>query len=354
MKFGLLYLTDYHPEMHGPAHRFYHDIISQITYAEELGFDSVWLTEHHFTQYAGVFPSPQLFLTAVAQRTKRIRIGTAVVLIPLHNPIRVAEDFAMLDNLSDGRLEFGAGRAFLRYEYDHFNVPMDESSGRFSEGLQVIEQAWTQDAVNFEGRFFRIHNLPVLPRPQQTPRPPIWAAAQLTPASFEFIGQRGYHLMTVPYLAGVAGTKENLQTYLRALQESDRNPADFDISVTSIAYLAETNDQARVEVEPYIMRYIKTLTDAVAAGGEASQAADYKHYQQHKSRLESLTFDQLFDDHALAFGDPDKCVSRIRYLQQELGMTYFKILVNFGGLPHHRVVRSLELFAKHVMPQFKA
>jgi natural product biosynthesis luciferase-like monooxygenase protein len=354
MKFGLLYLTDYHSETHGSAHQLYNEIISQITYAEELGFDSAWLTEHHFTNYAGIFPSPQLFLTAVAHQTRRIRLGTAVVLVPLHNPVRVAEDFAMLDNLSDGRLEFGAGRAFLRYEYDSFNISMDESSGRFSEGLEVIEQAWTRDVVNYEGRFFKIRNLPILPRPQQTPRPPIWAAAQLTPASFEFIGKKGYHVMTVPYLAGVPGTKENLQTYRRSLKESGYELADFEVSVTSLVYLAETNEAARVEVEPYIMRYIRTLTEAVAAGGEASQAEDYKHYRQHKSRLESLTFDQLFNDDSIAFGDPDKCASRIRYLQQELGMTYFKILINFGGMPHHRVVRSLELFAKHVMPQFKA
>lgn len=353
MKFGILYLTDYHPDIHGAADRLYDEMISQITYAEELGFDSVWLTEHHFTHYGGVFPSPQLFLTAVAQRTKRIRLGTAVVLVPLHNPVRIAEDFAMLDNLSEGRLDFGAGRAFLRYEYDSFNIAMDESSGRFSEGLEVIEKAWTQEAVNHDGKFFKIRNLPVLPRPKQNPRPPIWAAAQLTPSSFELIGKRGYHIMTVPYLTGVELTKQNLESYRRAVKESGYDPAAVEVSSTSLVYLAEDNDTARMEVEPYIMRYIKTLAAAVAAGGEASTAEDYKHYRQHKSRLESLTFDQLFNDDGTAFGDVDKCVSRIRHLQSQLGMTYFKLLVNFGGMPHNRVVRSIELFAKYVMPHFK-
>ncbi|MCS6805838.1 MAG: LLM class flavin-dependent oxidoreductase [Acidobacteriota bacterium] len=354
MKFGLLYLTDYHPEIHGSADRLYEEMLAQIVYAEQLGFDSVWITEHHFTNYGGIFPSPSVFLAAVAQRTKRIRLGTGVVLVPLHNPIRLAEDYAMVDNLSDGRLEFGAGRAFLRYEYDNLNVSMDESSGRFSEGLEVIEQAWTQEAVNFEGRFFRVRDLPVLPKPKQKPRPPMWAAAQLTPASFEYIGKRGYHIMTVPYLAGIAGTKANLQTYRRALQESGRNPDEFEVSVTSIGLLAETNEQAKADVEPCIMRYIRTLTEAVAAGGEASQAEDYKHYRQHRSRLESLTFDQLFADEAQAFGDPEVCLTRVRALKHELGMTYFKLLVNFGGLSHHKVIRTLELFARYVMPHFSS
>jgi natural product biosynthesis luciferase-like monooxygenase protein len=353
MKFGILYLTDYHPEIHGPTHQFYDELMSQITYAEDLGFDSVWLTEHHFTHYGGVFPSPSIFLTAVAQRTKRLRVGTAVVLVPLHNPVRLAEDYAMLDNLSGGRLEFGAGRAFLRYEYDSLHVSMDESSGRFSEGLEVIEQAWTQEAVTYEGKYFKVQNLSILPKPQQKPHPPIWAAAQLTPSSFELIGKRGYHIMTVPYLTGVPLTKQNLESYRRALKETGYNLADREVSCTSLVYLSESNESARAEVEPYIMRYIKTLVEAVAAGGEASKAEDYKQYREHKTRLESLTFEQLFNDDAIAFGDVDKGLSRVQFLQEELGLTYFKILVNFGGMPHHRVMRTLELFGKHVIPRFK-
>jgi alkanesulfonate monooxygenase SsuD/methylene tetrahydromethanopterin reductase-like flavin-dependent oxidoreductase (luciferase family) len=143
-----------------------------------------------------------------------------------------------------------------------------------------------------------------------------------------------------------------LQTYWRALTESGRNPDDFEVSVTSIAFLADTNEQAKAEVEEYIMRYIRTLTKAVAAGGAASQAEDYKQYRQHKSRLESLTFDQLFNDDAQSFGDPETCIARVRHLKEELGMTYFKLLVNFGGMPHHKVIRTLELFAKFVMPHF--
>jgi len=136
MKFGLLYIPDYYPDRYKSASHYYGEMMEQIQHAEELGFDGVFFAEHYVGGYA--FPSPPVFAAAVAQRTKRIRLGTGVTLLPLSNPIRTAEEYAMLDVLSEGRLDFGIGRGVLKAEYELFDIDEAESQGRFREALEVI------------------------------------------------------------------------------------------------------------------------------------------------------------------------------------------------------------------------
>lgn len=136
MKFGVLYIPDYYEERHRSSSHYYGEMLEQIDLCEEIGLDSIWFAEHYVGGYA--FPSPPIFAAAVAQRTKHVRFGTAVTLLPLTNPIKTAEEYAMLDVLSDGRLDFGIGRGILRHEYDLFGINPDESQGRYHEALDVI------------------------------------------------------------------------------------------------------------------------------------------------------------------------------------------------------------------------
>ena len=142
MKFGVLYIPDYYEERHKSSSHYYGEILEQIDLCEEIGIDGVWFAEHYVGGYA--FPSPPIFAAAAAQRTKRIRFGTGVTLLPLTHPIKTAEEYAMLDVLSGGRLDFGIGRGILRHEYDLFGVNPDHSQGRYHEALDIILQAWTQ------------------------------------------------------------------------------------------------------------------------------------------------------------------------------------------------------------------
>ena len=151
MKFGMLSLLDYYPEDKSEE-QYYKDFFAEVDLAEELGFDAMWIGEHHFCNY--VCPSPQIVAMAIAQRTKKMRIGTAVALLPHHDPIRLAEDYAMLDLLSGGRLDFGVGRGFIKLIYDGFNQSMDESRERFREVLEVIEQAWSRETFSYQGQFY--------------------------------------------------------------------------------------------------------------------------------------------------------------------------------------------------------
>lgn len=171
MQFGVLTLFDYYAEDTAPQD-YSRLLVNEITYTKELGFDSVWLGEHHFCNY--LCPSPQVFAAAVAQRSSRLRIGTAVALLPLHGPIRLAEDYAMVDVLGNGRLDFGASRGFQKTSYDGFGISMKESRERSAEGIEIIDKSWSHEILTYTGHYRSIPRLSVFPRPPQQPRPPIW------------------------------------------------------------------------------------------------------------------------------------------------------------------------------------
>jgi len=168
----------------------YHDILAQIDLGDEVGFDTVWLGELHFSRAFSILADPLMLLAAASQRTSRIRLGTAVTLLPLHNPVKIAEEAAIVDLLSNGRLEFGVGRGTAPLHYEGYAVPMEESRERFDEALDFIIGAWTSEPFSFEGQYFQARELKLTPRPIQSPYPPIRIAAN-SPDTFPFAGRRG-------------------------------------------------------------------------------------------------------------------------------------------------------------------
>src|SRR5215510_2737771 len=169
MKFGLFYQLPCAPTQ--AAATRYQETIEQIVYAEELGFDTAWLAELHFNPLFSVMPAPLILAGAVAQRTRRIRLGTAVLLLPLQHPLRTAEEAAVVDLLSQGRLELGVGRGMIAIHFQGFNVPREESRARFEEALTIIKQAWTQETCRFAGKYFHVPETAVVPKPLQRPPP---------------------------------------------------------------------------------------------------------------------------------------------------------------------------------------
>ena len=200
MRFSLFHLPSFFPEFHASEAQFYQDMLSETDRAEALGFHSVWLAEHHFHNYGGHIPSVPVLGSAIAQRTKQIRIGSGICLVPLQDPVRVAEEYAMLDCLSGGRLEFGIGRGFQKMEYDAFERNMGDSRVLFEEAHDIIMKAWTEERFSYEGKFRKIHNLRVIPKPIQK-LPPVYVACIFTDESFQWTGKMGHNLMTVPYAA---------------------------------------------------------------------------------------------------------------------------------------------------------
>ena len=203
----------------------YRDIMAQIELGDEIGFDTVWLGEIHFSRAFSVLADPLMVLAAAAQRTTRIRLGTAVTLLPLHNPIKIAEEAAIADILSDGRLEFGVGRG-VAYQYPGYGIPLEESRERFDEALDFILRAWASEPFSFEGKYFRASDLSVVPQPVQMPHPPVRIAAN-SPDTFPFSGRRKLPIFASPLINPPDKLKAGLAVYRDALAGS---PGDVAIA----------------------------------------------------------------------------------------------------------------------------
>src|SRR5713226_4028568 len=199
----------------------YQDIIAQIELGDAVGFDTVWLGELHFSRGFSILADPLMVLAAAAQRTKRIRLGTAVTLLPLHNPVKIAEEAAIADILSDGRLEFGVGRGTAPIHYAGYDIPQEESRERFEEALDFIVQAWTQERFSFQGKYFRAPDLSVVPRPVQAPHPPVRIAAN-SPDTFPLAARRRLPIFATPLINPPDKLKEGLAVYRDALPAGTR------------------------------------------------------------------------------------------------------------------------------------
>src|SRR5258707_239352 len=199
MKFGLFYLPTYLPAVRD-VQTHYRGIIEQVEFADQIGIDYAWIVEHHFVRHGGLLLANYGFLSYLAARTRRIRLGTGATVLPLNDPVRVAEQAATLDQLSQGRFDFGVGRGFIRDEFDAFGVDMKDSRERVEEGVELVKQAWAAPTLEFSSRFRpAMSGLPILPPIYQKPHPPIWVACLLSPESFEWTAQEGYNLLYVAY-----------------------------------------------------------------------------------------------------------------------------------------------------------
>jgi alkanesulfonate monooxygenase SsuD/methylene tetrahydromethanopterin reductase-like flavin-dependent oxidoreductase (luciferase family) len=322
----------------------YSDILGQIELGDKVGFDTAWLAEIHFFPNVSRIASPLTVLAAAAQRTERIRLGTAVTLLPLHNPLKIAEDAATVDILSDGRLELGVGRGAAPMMFTAYNVPVEETRERFEEALAVIRQAWTSDRLTFEGKYWRMQDLQVFPRPVQKPHPPLRIAAN-SPETYTIAGRLGLPIFATPL---IAGSMEKLREYIGAHRDSLPSGVKQDVAVAFPVHAAPSREQARREVEPSVMHFFSFLEQRrpdIQALPES-----YQSLQRAVDRLAKITYEEV-EDLGAAFGDPDYCVERVRALQREFGMNEFICYFNQGGLVEPAVVRrSMELFAREVIP----
>jgi alkanesulfonate monooxygenase SsuD/methylene tetrahydromethanopterin reductase-like flavin-dependent oxidoreductase (luciferase family) len=200
MRFGAHFLPTYVPELDGTGPEFYRRMFEQFELLDALGFQDAWVTEHHFDEYGGMVPHPPTFLAAAARSTSRIHLGVAISVLPLHNPLQIAEAYAMVDVVSNGRLEFGVGRGSTTAEYEEFGISTADSAVRMREATEIIRGAWADEAVTFHGELFDYEGVRVLPKPVQRPHPPIWVGASRSDDTFRWAGQNGFHLMTLPYM----------------------------------------------------------------------------------------------------------------------------------------------------------
>lgn len=327
--------------------RRYEDILAQIELGDKLGFDTVWLGELHFGRSSSILACPLMVLAAAAQRTRRIRLGTAVSLLPLHSPVKMAEEAATADILSGGRLEFGVGRGTSPIHYTGYNIPIEESRERFEEALTVIREAWTQERFSYHGKYFQAEDLSVVPKPIQKPHPPIRLAAN-SPETFTIAGRLGLPIFASPLI----NPPDRLREYVAVHRETLKPGVQQNIALAFPVHVAPTREQARRECEPSLKNFFRAAGERLQPLGQTT-GQEYATFRDVLARLERITYEDV-DASMAVFGDPAHCIERIRAIKEEFHADEFLAYFNQGGLIEPATVRhSMELFAQEVMPQFR-
>ena len=345
MKFGLFYQLPCAPAQNVAAR--YQETIEQIVYAEALGFNAVWLAELHFNPLFSVMPAPMTLAAALAQRTTRIRLGTAVLLLPLQHPLRTAEEAAVVDLLSQGRLELGVGRGMIAIHFQGFNVPREESRARFEEALTLIKQAWTQETCSFDGKFFQVPPTAVVPKPLQKPHPPLRIAAN-SPETAVFAGEQGYSVFVASPINPGAKLSEQVALYRQALYTAGHPKSREDVAIAFPVYVADSVAQVRHEVEASFLNYFRAISHQARLGERDSSPA-YAYLREIRQRVETITWEQI-EPRAL-YGPPATCIGKIKEVYAQCQMDQLICWFNPGGLiPHHQVLTSMRRFAEEVMP----
>ncbi len=359
MKWGVFSLSQI-PDQSQRVAAFDNDM-RQFVLAEDLGYDSIWIAEHLFSTY-GTVTSTQVLAAAIARETSRVAIGTAVVVVPFNHPLRNASDFALVDVLSHGRLKFGVGRAYQPHEFAGLDVPMAESRAMFQEGLDLILKAWTEEKITHFGKYWRVPvETEVLPKPVQTPHPPVYQAS-ISPESFDVAARDGWHLqLASPFTYRIYrerwmdALEEHLDRFEKLSVEHGRDPKGAERMMLLPFFVAETTEEAIEQFAPHVeWFYNKVASHQAALPGQAETVPGYELGMREGRRtreLGYLGFDRLHEFGAAVVGDPDRCVALLSEMKERFGITEFTLWFNIGGIPAEIAERSMRLAMEKVVPR---
>jgi alkanesulfonate monooxygenase SsuD/methylene tetrahydromethanopterin reductase-like flavin-dependent oxidoreductase (luciferase family) len=332
VKVGIFIFGDNHPELNRSNQKYYQEVLTIADWAEELGFDSFWLGEHHLYWY-GTCVSPPMLIAALGQRTKRMRLGPAVSVLPFHNPLIVAEEYALADNLCGGRLDFAVGSGFSPVEFQTFGLSMEEAKEKFWEGFDIVSKAWTQERFSHQGKHYRFDNISLYMKPLQTP-PPIWLAASSDETLIK-AGELGLPIMGIPFARSktVAEVKAKNDLFRESYFRSGHG-AEPEIMVAMHVYLHPNKEEAVRLSHPYYLRVSSFLGT----------------HRRPGSRIPE--FDDIRNEKLAVFTSPEEG-AEIFSAYERIGVTHVICMVNFGGVPMPEVRRTLELMSREVMPKLR-
>jgi alkanesulfonate monooxygenase SsuD/methylene tetrahydromethanopterin reductase-like flavin-dependent oxidoreductase (luciferase family) len=350
MKFGLNFFPTQTDE-EKPAAQYFAECMQCVDLVDELGYDHVRIVEHYFEPYGGHSPNPVIFLTAASQHTKRAKVITGAVLPVFNNPLKLAGELGMLDAFSNGRLEIGFARAFLPHEFERFGVSMDESRGRFDEGVEQIRMLLSQTDATHEGRFHSFRNVTSLPRPTQRPHPPFWVAAFMTKESFVNAGRNGFGIMAIPTAGPVM--HELIGEYREAWRSAG-HPGQGRIMLAQHMYCGESEAEVLEYAEPAVNGYLKTLVDCIEPWANGMHSKDYPGYEKMVDALRDDDFKGLRSRNIALCGTPDEIRDMIEtfYMPVPGGVDHMSMQVNFHNIPIERATASMRRFAREVMPYY--
>ena len=353
MRYGLFYLPSSLPATRAEGAERFRTVVDQVSYAEQIGFESVWLAEHHFHSFAGFFSSPPVIGAAIAQRTTKMRIGTAVLLLPYHNPLRVAEDYATLDCLSDGRVEFGIGHGFVKWEALTFGIPLDDLRDRFKENLDVVLKAWTEPRLNHKGRFHEYNDVQVYPRPVQEPHPTVWMAATTSVESFELSGRYGFNMMLIPFLNEVEELRLKMEVFFKARLAAGHDPSTARVLGVYHAYVGESSAAARGTAEVGLAEYQAAASQAHSLTPGMADPESYRSHERHRAQMKRLTFDELVEQSRVLVGDAAEVRDKVEYVRERIYLTDLAGNFALGGLTDAQVRTSMRRFMEQVAPRVR-
>jgi alkanesulfonate monooxygenase SsuD/methylene tetrahydromethanopterin reductase-like flavin-dependent oxidoreductase (luciferase family) len=349
MEFGIFHEF---PSLPGRSHaEAFAQSFELVDGAERWGLDAMWLGELHFDPARSVLSSPLCVASAIAARTQRIKIGLAVQVLPLCHPLRLAEEAATVDQISNGRLIFGVGRSGVARTYEAYGVPYGESRDRFAEVLDIVRKAWTQDRVSYQGRYHRFEDVAVVPKPYQQPTPPIRVAAT-SADTFVSIGRQGLPIFVAVRYETAPEIAPHVAAYREAVAVS-ADPERGGVFLRVPAYIAASDAQARTEAEPSLIHFYRQQAALLADSAKRVGVDGADRRAQTARRLETITYEEALKGTVL-IGSPASVAARLEELHQELGLDGVLMELNCGGrIPHENVMTALQLLCQEVMPKFR-
>lgn len=331
------------------------EFLEQAVLADRLGFRGFWIAEVHCQPRFSLLSAPYTVLGAVSQKTERLRLGVAVNLVTVHHPVQIAEQAAMLDQLSHGRMDFAAGGGHPHTRvYECFGVEHEKTREIMEESLKIIQAAWTEEVLRHDGRFFHIPEVVVHPKPLQRPRPPIYIAAS-SPDGVEFAARLGFNLFLPLHTRTRRQVLDLSGSYWALLEKSGHDRSAHELGLLIPMHLAQSVEEARRRAESGIMSYYQTIGD---------MRRDYLAWIREKgfampgrlgktASAEGLTFEKVCTEHSIV-GDSDTAAAALRQLADETGATHLLAWMNVGSVPHRFVCESMEQFARDVMPRMES
>jgi alkanesulfonate monooxygenase SsuD/methylene tetrahydromethanopterin reductase-like flavin-dependent oxidoreductase (luciferase family) len=349
MQFGVQFFPVVSPREKS-AQAYFAESLALTERAEQLGFTHARTVEHYFERYGGYSPNPMVFLSAVAARTRSIRLVTGAILPVFNHPLKLAGEIGMLDAISGGRLDVGFARAFLPHEFRRFGISLDESNARYREGIEQVELLLTQENVTHKGRFHSIENTTSLPRPTQKPRPKFYVAAVQTEETFEFAGRKGFSVMAVPFGQKI---RDLLDIYRKAWREAG-HPGNGEVMVAFNMFCHEDSRRAQEIGFGPMDSYLRAIAEAARDWTSGAASKDYRGYDKTIARMSEATPQSQIELGSAWIGTPSEVMAAIeRGLELTGPIEHASLQINFGDLSFAHALASIDLFAREVMPRFR-
>ena len=356
MKFGMMYEIQI-PEPHYPGIEKdrYDQILAQVVLGDQVGFDYFWTVEHHFLKEFSHCSAPEVLYGAISQITKRIRIGHAVALLPgqYNHPVRVAEHAAVLDILTNGRVDLGTGRSTTLIEMDGFEVDPEETRAQWEEAIRMIPRMWTEETFSHEGRFYNIPPRSVIPKPVQSPHPPLCVACS-QPESFRSAGEMGLGVLCFN-LSGHEQLKERVDIYREAIKHAHPvgSFVNDQVAAMCIIHCGEDDEETRRIGAPEGAWFVQ-MAEKLYAPWQGRKVPDSYKFAVDAVQTErvNITADDLLESGAFAMGNPDTVIDVLKNYQ-EAGVDQVLCFLQPGNLAHTRIMESIKLMGRHVIPYFK-